>query len=183
MLCLYLLCLNCLYLTFLPYLSSKTYSRKYEKLLNKVVHACKNITEKNMNLLKMRGPKIRLCFFTFRPIALKQLHSLTTIHNLSWLGGAEVSHPLKLRDVQGSITGSVKDFYVWVYVLLLLCFYFLSNNTSFVTKFCNSFCVVNLFSMLNILQDLLPSIRVLRYRPSIFKNIYIILYNFNKNIS
>jgi len=31
----------------LTYLSSEIYSRKYEKLLNIVVHACKNITEKN----------------------------------------------------------------------------------------------------------------------------------------
>jgi len=37
---------NCLHPTFKPYLSSETYSRKYEKLLNIVVHACKNITEK-----------------------------------------------------------------------------------------------------------------------------------------
>ena len=38
-----------------------------------------------MNLLKMCGPQIRLCLFTFRPIALKQLNSLTTINTLSWL--------------------------------------------------------------------------------------------------
>jgi len=33
----------------LPYLSSETYSRKYKKLPNlfKVIHACKNMTEKN----------------------------------------------------------------------------------------------------------------------------------------
>ena len=41
MLCLYLLGQNCLHLTFKPYLSSETYSRKYEKLPNIVVHACK----------------------------------------------------------------------------------------------------------------------------------------------
>ena len=60
------------------YLCSETYSRKYEKLPNIVIHACKNITEK-MNLLKMCGPQIRLCLFTFRPIVSKQLNSLTTI--------------------------------------------------------------------------------------------------------
>ena len=49
----------------------------YEKLLNIVIHACKNIREK-MNLLKMCGPQIRLCLFTFRPIASKQLNSLPT---------------------------------------------------------------------------------------------------------
>ena len=46
MLCLYILGQNCLHLTFLPYLSSKTYARKYAKLPNIVIHACKNNTEK-----------------------------------------------------------------------------------------------------------------------------------------
>jgi len=36
----YLLGQNCLHLTFKPYLSSETYTRKYEKLPNIVVHAC-----------------------------------------------------------------------------------------------------------------------------------------------
>ena len=40
-----------------------------------------------MNLLKMCGPQIRLCLFTFRPMASKQLNSLTTFVPLSWLGG------------------------------------------------------------------------------------------------
>jgi len=31
--------------TFKPYLSSETYSRKYEKLPNIVIHACKNMTK------------------------------------------------------------------------------------------------------------------------------------------
>jgi len=56
----------------LTYLSSETYSRKYEKLPNIVFHACKNNTE-TMNLLKMSGPQIWLCLFTFRPIASKKL--------------------------------------------------------------------------------------------------------------
>ena len=55
MLRLYLLGQTCLHLTFLPYLSSETYSRTYEKLPNIVIYACKNMTEK-MNLLKMSGP-------------------------------------------------------------------------------------------------------------------------------
>jgi len=37
---------NCLHLTFQPYLSNETYSRKYEKLRDTVIHASKNITEK-----------------------------------------------------------------------------------------------------------------------------------------
>ena len=62
------------------YLSMKTNSCKYEKLLNLVIHACKNITEK-MNLLKTCGPQIRLCLFTFRPIASK-LQSLLTVDSV-----------------------------------------------------------------------------------------------------
>jgi len=46
MLGLYLLGQNCLHLTFELYLSSETFSRKYEKLPNIVILACKNITEK-----------------------------------------------------------------------------------------------------------------------------------------
>ena len=68
MLGLYLLGQNCLHLTCEQYLSSKTYSFKYEKLPNILILACKNITEK-MHLLKLSGPQIWLCLFTFRPIA------------------------------------------------------------------------------------------------------------------
>ena len=48
MLDLYLLGQNCLHLTFKPYLSSETYSRKYEKLANIVVHACKILQKKGI---------------------------------------------------------------------------------------------------------------------------------------
>jgi len=63
-------------------------------------------------------------------------------------------------------------FYVWFFVLLLLCFYFFVKNPLFVTKVCNSFYNFKLFSILKILQDLWPIIRVLRYRPSIFNILY-----------
>jgi len=46
MLDLYLLGQNCLHLTFKPNLSSETYSRKYEKLPNIVVHARKILQKK-----------------------------------------------------------------------------------------------------------------------------------------
>ena len=82
MLGLYLLGQNCLHLRFEQYLSSETYSNKYEKLPNIVIIAYKNITEK-MHLLKMSGPQIWLCLFTFRPIASKQLNGLTTIDTVS----------------------------------------------------------------------------------------------------
>jgi len=130
----------------------------------------------------MCGPQIWLCLFMFRPIASKQLNSLTTINTFSWLGGAVVTHPLWVQEVPGSIPGSSKGFYVWFLVLLLLCFYFLSKNTLFVTKFCNSFYNVNLLSILNILQDLWPIIRVWRYRPSIFnKHGYLDALHANKS--
>ena len=118
MLHLYLLGQNCLHLTFQPYWSSEIYSRKYEKLPNTVVHAYKNITEK-MILLKMSGPQIWLCLFTFRPIASKQLNSLTTIDTLSWLGGAVVTHPLWVQEVPGSISGSGLIFCFVIVVFLL----------------------------------------------------------------
>jgi len=38
-----------------------------------------------MHLLKMSGPQIWLCLFTFRPIALKEFNSLTTIETLMQL--------------------------------------------------------------------------------------------------
>jgi len=116
MLCLYLLGSTCLHLTFLPYLNSETYSLKYKKLPNIVIHECKNITEK-MYVLKMSNPQIWLSLFTFRSIASKQLNSLTTLDTLSWIGGAVVTHPLWVLDFPGSIPGSGKGFYVWFFVL------------------------------------------------------------------
>jgi len=77
-----------------------------------------NITDKN-NLLKTSGPQIWLRLFTFRPIAPKQLNSLTTIGTLGWLGGAEVTHPLLEREVLDSIRGSDKGFYVWFFLFVV----------------------------------------------------------------
>jgi len=112
MLCLYLIGQTCLHLTFYPHLSSETYSCKYEKLPNTVINACNNITEK-MNLLKMCGPQIGPWLFTFWHIASKQLNSLTTIVTLNWLDVAQVTHPLWVQEVPGSIPGSGRGFYVW----------------------------------------------------------------------
>jgi len=47
MLCLYLLCQNCLHLTFYPYLSSETYPHKYEKLPNIFIHSWTIIIQYN----------------------------------------------------------------------------------------------------------------------------------------
>jgi len=60
----------------------KTYSHEYEKLPNIVIHACQHIIEK-MNLLKICGPHIQRCLFKLRPIASKQLNSLTTTVTLN----------------------------------------------------------------------------------------------------
>jgi len=123
-----------------------------------------------MYLLKMSGPQICLCLFTFRPIALKQLNGLTTIEILSWLGGAVVTHPLWVHEVPCSIPGSGKVFLCLIFLFCCWCgFSFLSKNTLFITNVCNSSYNINLFSILYILQNLWPIIRVLRYRPSIFK--------------
>jgi len=75
-------------------------------------------------MLKMCGPQIWLCLFKFRPITSKQLKSLTTSDTLSWLSGTGVTHLLWVREVPGSIPCSGKGFYVWFFVLLLLCFTF-----------------------------------------------------------
>jgi len=127
-LCLYRLGQNCLHFTFKPYLGSETYSRRYEKLSRIVLHTCKNITE-TMILLKRCGPRIRLCLFTFRPIASKQLNNLTTIVTLSWLGVQ------RLR-IRFGCKRSLVQFCFVVVVLLP----FLSQNTLLVTKVCNLFC-------------------------------------------
>jgi len=58
----------------------------------------------------MFGRPIRLCLFTFRLIASKQLNSLLTIDALSWLGGAVETHPFWVQEVPGSIPGSGKGF-------------------------------------------------------------------------
>jgi len=125
MLGLYLLGQNCLHRTYEEYLSSETYSRKYEKLPNTVtvILACKNIT-----MLKMSGPQICLCLFTFRPIASKQLNGLTTIDTVSWLGGAVVTHPLWVQEVPGSIPGSRKGFYVSFFALFVVVVFLLFVN-------------------------------------------------------
>ena len=158
MLCLYLLGQNCLHLTSLPYLGSETYSRKYVKLPNIVIHACKCITEKCI-CWKCVARKFGFVYLRFDPLCRNSY--MAWLDTLSWFVSAVITHPLWVQEVPGSIPGSGKGFYVWFFVLLLLlCFYFLSKITLFVTKVCNSFYNVKLFSILNIFQDLWPIIRV-----------------------
>ena len=87
----------------------------------------------------MCGPQIRRYLFTFRPIASKQLNSLTTIITLSWFGGAEVT--LWVREVSGSVSGCGKDFYVWFLFCCFCVILFVSKNTLFVTNFAISFAI------------------------------------------
>jgi len=65
-----------------------------------------------------------------------------------------VTHP---RWVQESLVQSPAPARVFMFDILFCCccvFTFLSKNTLFITKVCNSFYNINLFSTLNILLDL-----------------------------
>jgi len=100
-------------------------------------------------IIIMCGPQIRLRLFTFRPIASKQLNSLTTIFTLSWLSSAEVAHPLWVREVRRSIPGSSTGLYVWLFfcfsIVVLLLFF---QKHIVCHKICNFYCNFNLFSIL-----------------------------------
>jgi len=73
-----------------------------------------------------------------------------------------VTHPLWVQQVPVSFPGSRKGFYVNFFLFCCCCVFtfFVKSNTLFVTKVCNSFYSFNLFSILKILQDLGPIIRV-----------------------
>jgi len=86
-----------------------------------LLHYYKIITG-NMYLLKMSGPQILLCLFTFRSIASKQLNSLSTIDTFSWLGGSVITHLLWEQVVPGSIPGSGEGFNVWVFCFVVVVF-------------------------------------------------------------
>ena len=127
----------------------------------------------------MCGPQIWLCLFTFRPIASKQLNDLATIDILSWLGGAVVTHPLWVQEVQFPAPARVLKFDF--FVLLFHVFTFCPKAQYLSQKFAIPF-AKNLFSILNLLQDLWPIIRVqnvYRYRPSIFM---IVAHNYDENL-
>jgi len=122
-------------------------------------------------MLNMCGPLIRLCLFTVRPIASKHSINLTTIVTLGWLGGAEVRHPLRVRQFPGSILGFASarvfmlDFFCFVVCYVFTCFV---KNHIIGHKHLQFLCNVDLFCILNILRNVKPIIRVYIYRPSIF---------------
>jgi len=120
-----------------------SYPRMYQKLPNTVIVSCwKCVTRK----------------FGFVFYVSTHLQSLTLINSINGPGGAEVTNPLWMGEVPGSILGSGNGFYVWHFVLLL-CFYFFVQKHIF-TQFSNSFCNVDLhiFCKLDILQDVWPII-------------------------
>ena len=88
--------------------------------------------------------------FTFLPITLKQLNSLTAINMLSWLGIPEVKHQT-----------FVFVFCFVVVLSLLLCPKHIICHEILQILFN--------FNSLSILQNLWPIIRGTSYRPSIFK--------------
>ena len=154
MLGLYLLGQNCLHLTFRQYLSSETYCRKYEKLPNIVILACKNITEKNAFVENVWPANVALfiyvsthCVETVKWLDYNRYFQLTR-----WCSGNASAWGARGPGFNPQIG---QGFFMFHFLLCCCCvFTFLSKNTLFVTKVCNSFYNVNLFGILNILQDL-----------------------------
>jgi len=93
-------------------------SRKFEKLPNIVIHACKNITEKNAVVENLA------LFIYVLTHCIEQLNCLTTINTLSLLVGAVVTHQLWVQEVLGEIPGSGKGFYVWLFCFVVVVFLF-----------------------------------------------------------
>jgi len=118
MLCLYLLGQNCLHFTLKPYLSSETYSRKYEKLPNIVVHAC-TILQKNVFVENVWPANVE----TVKWLDYNQYSQLTRwcSGNASALGARCPGFNHCLRQC----------FLCLILVLLLLCFYFFVQKHTF----------------------------------------------------
>ena len=68
---------------------------------------------------KGNHPRIQFCLFTFRPVASKQINILTTIAPLSWLGAAEVTHRLLMREVKAQLR---EGFFVWFVSFVIVVF-------------------------------------------------------------
>ena len=84
-----------------------------------------------MNLFKMSGPQIRLCLFTFRPIASKQLNSLLTTDTLRLLGGAVVTHPLLVQEVPCSNSRLKQGFLGLIFCFVIVVFLLLVHKHIF----------------------------------------------------
>jgi len=137
--------------------SNDTYSRKYEKLPNIVIHACYRTL---MDFLKKCGPQIWLCLFMFRPITFEQLKN-------RWP---------RCKASDCAARGSGFNSRLWLRFLCLPFCFVVVVIWSFVQKHiiymkcCNSFCNVNSFHLLNILHNLWPINTIgIKYWPNIFK--------------
>jgi len=159
MLGLYLLGQYCLHLTFWPYLRSETYSRKYEKLSNIVIHACKNNTEKC------------ICWKCLaRNLALFIYVSTHCVGKVKWLDFNRYSQLTRWCSGNASALGARcpgfnpqlrQEFLCLIFCFFCCCvFTFLSKTHYLSQKFAIPFFNFNLFSILKILQDLWPIIRV-----------------------
>jgi len=104
-------------------------------------------------------------------VTLKQLNSLTLIEAFCCLGGLGITQCERCRVRFPALAR------IFRLALLFWCccvFAFLFKNI-IVMIFCNSFYSFNSFSILNILHNLWPIIRVSSYTPSIFKVFLILL--------
>ena len=119
-----------------------------------VIHACKNITEKNVFVKNVWPANLALfvygsnhCVETVKWLDYNRYSQLTWLcsGNASALGAKGPGFNPRLRQ------GVLCLIFCFVVVVSLL---FLSKNTLFLTKVSNSFYNVNLFSILTVLQDL-----------------------------
>ena len=123
MLGLYLLGQNYLHLTFEQYVSSETYSRKYEKLQNIVIIACKKYYRTNAFVENVWPASLALFIYV----------STRCVEKVKWLDYNRYCQLTRWCSGNASALGARgpgfnprirQGFYVSFFALLLLCFYF-----------------------------------------------------------
>ena len=62
---------------------------------------------------------------------MKQLNSLTTIVTFSWLGNTDVTHPLWLPELPGSIPSLRQGFLCLIFVVVVVLLFLSKTQTSF----------------------------------------------------
>jgi len=128
-------CFACIFLVRTVYTDSETYSCKYEKLSNIVIHACKNITGKK--IVENVWPA-NSAFKLFSYVSTHCVKTVKTLdYNRSSQGARGSGFNFRLR--QGFL-------WLFVYCFVVVVFLLLSINTIFVLELFNFFCNVNLFS-------------------------------------
>ena len=88
------------------------------------------------------GPQIWLCLLMFRPIAMKQLKSMTLINLFKSLDGSGLTHQIAVREVPVSIPNSGNDFYVCSLFCCCCVFTFLYKTHYFSCNACNPFGII-----------------------------------------